>query len=724
MRKLLREHYKELLKEEIDFSSKTATVYHLTGFKTARYDPVYAKKIKKTNKDLAGDIDKKYANKKKSRTQSILANAEYQIASKELKNFKTPQGQAYYIADNIRKGAWDAGSFYIPGGGKLYGEGLYTCYNLNPKIARTYGSVILRFEADISTMLIFNAGIAKGIYGEKFRLEDQFLQICKKRNVDIEGFYNQEVSIDISPDSSSSIGDFLEILTQMSDRPAFLNSDFGSELRTAPLALQVITSFSKLFKNGRYAMLRDVIDGVIFFGDGDGPVCLVYHPEITLRYKLTGAGYFDKKGNPVIESEIERLIGRSGTSLLDTFEFSQEIDEDQREIDAARAEKFREKLANFSKEPNTDEEFLKSIPKRIDDIMMPVTSLYESAAEDIILSRVESSQPGFDDYCYNVAKGYKYVQLICSILAEPFLNFVEIFGPGLEIVSKEEFEKYCYIFKQYAFTSHEYPPTLADFELNGLKCVAKNDEEFKSLVGQNLQTLTEHFKKMFDEGLAEEYIKVITADAILAGGECFINNSVARFELGEIDLNTSNDAESLKTSLLNSGGIVKDAEQKLLDIFNDKRVQTPDGRAILESMFKNSQTLSIENGIDFTGVAKNFGYYSNFCQAGGDIFYNLCEQIRSLDFGNLSSHAIDKATFDPEFILQRMYGLKSDYDLKDGVGLSLSMFRDGRKLFNDTSSLVTLEFVKSKVIGDKVSNLSWVVEDMFTLPIHREEILI
>ena len=49
MRKLLKEHFKELLKEEIDFSSKTATVYHLTGFKTADYDPVYAEKMKKTN---------------------------------------------------------------------------------------------------------------------------------------------------------------------------------------------------------------------------------------------------------------------------------------------------------------------------------------------------------------------------------------------------------------------------------------------------------------------------------------------------------------------------------------------------------------------------------------------------------------------------------------------------------------------------------------------------
>ena len=229
---------------------------------------------------------------------------------------------------------------------------------------------------------------------------------------------------------------------------------------------------------------------------------------------------------------------------------------------------------------------------------------------------------------------------------------------------------------------------------------------------------------MFDEGIAEEYIRVITADAILGGGDCFINNSVARFELGVIDLITSNDAEALKTSLLNSGEIVKDAEQKLLDVFNDKRVQTLEGKAFLESMLENSRTLSIENGIDFSEVAEEFGYYSTFCVGGGDIFYNLCEKIRSLDFGNLSSHAIDRSTFDPEFILQRMYGLKSDYALKEGVGLSLSMFRDGRKLFNDTSSLVTLEFVKSKVIGDKADNLSWVAEDMFTLPIHREEILI
>ena len=181
MRKLLREHYKELLKEEIDYSSKKATVYHLTGFKTAQYDPVYAKQMKKTNKDLRDDIEAKRPKKNRTRAQSILSKIEYKAATKDLKKFKTSKGQAYYIASGIRDNPDRLGSYFIPGRGAMYAEGLYTCYNLNPEIAKTYGSVILRFEVDISNFFIFNAGIAKGIYGDNFRLEDQFLEICKKK---------------------------------------------------------------------------------------------------------------------------------------------------------------------------------------------------------------------------------------------------------------------------------------------------------------------------------------------------------------------------------------------------------------------------------------------------------------------------------------------------------------------------------------------------------------
>ena len=166
MRKLLREHYKELLKEEIDYSSKIATVYHLTGFKTAQYDPVWSKIKSKTGKELSDEIDTKYSSKPKSRAQSILSKAEYKAGYQQLKKFKTVQGQAYYIADKIRKSPYDLGGYFKSGSGAMYGEGLYTCYDLNPEIAQTYGNVILRFDVDISNFLIFNAGIAKGIYGK------------------------------------------------------------------------------------------------------------------------------------------------------------------------------------------------------------------------------------------------------------------------------------------------------------------------------------------------------------------------------------------------------------------------------------------------------------------------------------------------------------------------------------------------------------------------------
>ena len=68
--KLLREHYKELLKEEIDYSSRVATVYHLTGFKTAQYDPVYAKLKSKSVKDFEDEIDAKYKSKPKTANQT------------------------------------------------------------------------------------------------------------------------------------------------------------------------------------------------------------------------------------------------------------------------------------------------------------------------------------------------------------------------------------------------------------------------------------------------------------------------------------------------------------------------------------------------------------------------------------------------------------------------------------------------------------------------------
>lgn len=735
MKKLLREHFKELLKEEIDYNTKKATVYHLTGFKTASYDTVYANKMKKTRKDLHDEISDKRPAKKRNKAQSILAKAEYKAAMKDLKKFKTPQGQAYYIANKIRNNQYQLGSTFKPGGGAMYAEGLYTCYNLNPEIARTYGSVILRFEVDISNFFIFNAGIAKGIYGDNFRLEDQFLEICKNKGIDLRGFYNQETSLDISPDANNALSDYLEMLSQMSERPEFLNSDINTNLRTAPMALHALKTYSKQFHNGQSGLLRDVIDGIIFFGLSDGPVCVIYYPNESKNYELTGAGYFDKKGNPVIEHEIEKLVGRSGRSLKDTFDFSKEVDAEAIEdYEAKRSENLKQRLSSFKADDDLDEnerQFFETFPDKLYAILDPLQNVYGDACEDLIISRVKDTQPEFDNYCKDVAEAYKYVQFICSILAEPFLQFIDTFGPGLDIVSKDEFETYCYIFKQYAMNSMisgGTPPRLADFQSNGLKCVAENDEEFNRLVEQELKPLTDSYNKMFDEGLASEFVNKICDDVIFSGNTCVINNSISMFKIDEVSLSTENDGQALDDSLRSKTSIVDDVEQKLIEFFKHERLRTAVGISFLRSTFQHNELINVEkeglvNGsFNFEKIAEEFGFYSNYCSGGGDIFYTLHENLGGMDIG-AGAYVIDRDTFDPEFILQRMYNIKQGWALKDAAGLSRQMFKEGRKAFNAANSL-SFDFVKKKVMDDKISNLAWVVEDLFYLPLNREKILI
>ena len=723
MRKLLREHYKELLKEEIDYSSKRATIYHLTGTKTAQYDPVYAKQMKKTDAELYDEIESKYVGKKKTRAQSILSNIKYKAAAKELERFKTPQGQAYYIGDTIRKNLYDLGSYFIPGGGKMYAEGLYTCYNLNPTIARTYGPVIIRFEVDISSFLIFNAGIAKGIYGENFRLEDQFLEICKQKKVDLRAFYNQEISLDISPDAQDAIADYYELLASMSKRPEFLNSDIDTKIRTAPMALHALEEYSRKFNGGEDGKLRDAIDGTIFYGMGDGPVCVVYHPRSCKSYKLTGAGYFDKKGQPVIEDVIERLIGRSGVSLLDTFDFAEEVNaEAKEEYEAARSEAFKQSLANFSKDRGEEGDFLDAFPKKLLAILNPMLRAYDDCCEDLIQSRVKDSQPDFDNYCRDVAEAYKYTQFLPSILAEPFLQFVDIFGPGLDIISRDEFEKYCYIFKQYSSSIQGPPPKLADFEVNGLKCVAQNQEEFSKLIGQHLKPLSDRYYEMLKEGLADEFVNRISDECISSGDTCTVKNSIARFEIGEVSLSTENDAKALEDSLKSKSSVINDVEQKLLDLFNDERIKTPKGQEFLKNLFRYNQMINLDGTLNFDKISKGFGHYSNYCHAGGDIFYTLIDRIGTINMG-ADAYSIDINKFDPEFILQRMYGIKGDYKLKDAAGMSTKIFKEGRKAYN-SADIVSLDFVKLKVMDDKIGNLSWVVESLFNLPVEKENLII
>ena len=733
--KLLKEHYKELLKEEIDYSSKVATVYHLTGFKTAQYDPVYAKLKSKSVKDLEDEIDAKYKSKPKTRAQSILSKVEYKAGLKGLKKYKTSAGQAYHIARNISNNLFDAGSYFQSGFGAAYGKGLYTCYRLNPKIAQTYGNVILRFDVDISNFLIFNEGIARKIHGnDHYTLDDQFMQILKRKGLNLGGHYEYSDSVEISSDSEEALSEYIDLLDQMSFSDAFKNSDYNTSERTADLATHALYEFSKKFKNGTALKLRDIIDGVIFYGYSDGPVCVIYHPESLGTYKLTGAGYF-KKGRPVIESDIEALIGRTGRDLASSFQTAQELDQDAQERAEERNQRFKDVLANYTVESSSEDEFINNIPSKLTSILDPLKLvLQDNVPEDIMIERLRST-PGWKKFLQDMADSYHYIQCIVSILAEPMLKFIEHFGPGLEIISEDEFKEYCKLFRQYALnnstssgltaldslsqsTQASNMPKLADFESRGLKCVAQNEEEFSNLVSQHLGRLIKDYNAMLRDQVGAHFVD-FAFETMIAGENGIINNSIGSCILDTIDINCNNDKKVIETHMPIINQTLSNVQNKLIEFITKtipENVQSEKGKAAVRDAFRYSDTIDENGNIFLEEIIDRYSWYSDWCHAGSELFYTIHETFNVGSFdaftSELNSYKIDREKFDPEFILHEMYEVPNNNMLGDVSGLVLVMFRNGRDVYRRTSVMST-EYLYKQILESKAGNVSYSVEEQF-----------
>jgi len=711
MRKLLRNHYKELLKEEIDYSSKVATVYHLTGFKTAQYDRSWLEKQRSVQ---IKSIDDEEVRKKLDK-QSILAQPDYKIGLEYLIKSKTSQGQAYHVAKGLTTDQDKMGTGFRSGSGAMYGRGLYTCYNLNPEIASTYGNVILRFDVDISNFLIFNAGIAKKIHGENFRLEDQFFQILKNKNYDVAGFFNREITLDISADSQESLSEFYDFLQPLSDKPEFLNSDIDTKLRTAPIALSVLQQFSRGFKNGRALKLRDIIDGIIFYGYNDGPVCIIYEPEKLDHYKLTGAGYFGKDGQPIISSNVGSLVDEKDKDLKSIYDLSQE-DKFVKKTEARenRDQEFKDVLKSYDAS-DVDSQFLKEIPVILNNIFEPLATLVgEEICKELIEKRFQAT-PGLDKYCNDIAECFKYIQGFTSVLAEPFFDFIDKFGPGIEIVDKNEFESYCKLLKEYAenkMSQSGIEPKLSNFEVKGLKCLAQNEKEFSTLVNNHLEDIIMKFDDLFSNGYANKYLELITN--ILDFEQLEINNKFSQFKLPEdLDLNTSEDAAVFGDYLANNQ-IFKDINLKFAEFIKDERFKIKENLAVLEEHINSNKYLSLDGEFNFGGLADEFNQYSNNLSPGGDIFYTLIEYERPKINSAYQSKSIDIEKFTPKFIIGKMYGLDSDsWQFRDAIGLIRGMYSGGSDLFS-SQSMISVQEVKEQLIKEKADNLSWVAEDTFT----------
>ena len=471
----------KILKEEIDFSSNKATVYHLCGNKVGVPDPFavhpdvtdversvgdgrqatggdyYAtnrvyKDLKATrpyifdpNEDTTSPEIRR---DKTKRASAIKRNIVRGGTKKHYKSINTIQGKAHTLAKSVMTDPYSTGSNFMSGLGATYGKGLYTCYEFNPKIARTYGDVILRFEVDVSNFMVFTEENAKGIHGENYRLEDQFRTIIERKGYD----YNRLVS-------DSKIAEFVEYLKNTSAQPwtegkyvgaGFIGSK-GSN-RTGGVCLQILKQLSILTDN--QVLLRNLIEGVIFHGDHDGPVCIIYHPEIASNYILTGAGYFHPETKePIIHDDIEKLAGRkSSVQLKDYIKIQQdELESDDRQVALEQQKRENDIKINAYLDPSDKPEEIKNLHEafsKIHDIIknkiMFSQSIGKEVGKRLIELRDELSGGVVLESVAEILAHFQYgLRTLPSEILSPVIDALEIIsGKKVQIMSNDEFFGY------------------------------------------------------------------------------------------------------------------------------------------------------------------------------------------------------------------------------------------------------------------------------------------
>tara|TARA_Y100000592_G_scaffold38385_1_gene60781 strand:+ start:6094 stop:8607 length:2514 start_codon:yes stop_codon:yes gene_type:complete len=477
----------KILKEEIDFSSNKATVYHLCGKKVGVPDPFQS--LETTNArgrvtdwntyhggspgQTGGDVtatDRVYKNlqatrphlfepdedtkspeirrDKSRRASAIKRNLERGAAKKYYESINTIQGKAYTLARSVMTNPYSTGSNFMAGMGATYGKGLYTCYEFNPKIAQTYGDVILRFEVDVSNFMIFTEENAKGIHGENYRLEDQFRTIIERKGYD----YNKLVS-------DPKIAEFIDYLKKTSAQDwaegqyvgaGFIGSK-GSN-RTAGVCIDILQKLSILTENK--ILLRSLIEGVIFHGDHDGPVCIIYHPEIASNYILTGAGYFHPETKkPIIYDDIEKLAGRkSSVQLKDYIKIQQdELESDDRQLALEKQKQKNDKkidvyLNKVSEVEDTSEieEAFNKIHDIIKNKIMFSEEIGQEVGKRIIELRDELSGNQVLESAAEILAHFLYgLRTLPSEILSPVIDALEIIsGKKVQIMSSDEFIGY------------------------------------------------------------------------------------------------------------------------------------------------------------------------------------------------------------------------------------------------------------------------------------------
>lgn len=598
-------HNRRILKEEIIPEKKSAIVYHLTG-KPWRDEENYPELVSARSKT----VDLEYANAPEYLFHTPLKELGLGEHAAELERLRskqegeegyssflnTPQGKTYWIAKKLYKDIYSGGSGFKAGGGAAYGRGLYSCYELNPRIASSYGDVILKFEVDISNFLIFSEDIAKQIHGDNYKLQDQFISIVKNnplvksKGIDIEALIE-----DVSTGFGSIMSSFLNTLTDASEdtgedensayiRDVFKGSSTGT--RTAGLAQESLYGFSKLTES--QAKLRELIDGVIFFGNSDGPVCVIYRPETSNNYYPVGAGFFNKSGNAVIVDDLERLRGFKGIKLPLQMRAAKMYKQKKGSPANLKLENHNNELSKslegfinieIDNEINPYKLYLKQLLEEIYKVSAPKRMI-----DQVILARLTANED-FASFCEFVEWFVNTAGNTLPKMLDPTIKLINLIGPGLDIISSEELAQYHEIFVETAIMLNE-----AGFNQNGFQAIINNkynlkfNEDFIELIsndaGKNIRQDVSRLLGV-DIGIFVAYTQNGYKDLCLFGLNClglfteawvdmnhmrkFVPNKYT-FDLQNFNLSTNSEEEKAIIEEFKNSPATKQAIENIADI--------------------------------------------------------------------------------------------------------------------------------------------------------------
>tara|TARA_Y100001937_G_scaffold125713_1_gene193118 strand:- start:1024 stop:2130 length:1107 start_codon:yes stop_codon:yes gene_type:complete len=181
---------------------------------------------------------------------------------------------------------------FIPGGGAMYGKGIYTVYRSND-LRMAYGRFALIFEVkNLDNFLIFNYSEAKKVYGKKHRLIDQ---LTKNKVV-----INEEIS---------------DLCKQVDTKNRY----------SFPLTSKLALKFSKIKE------VVEKIDGIIFEGATDGAVLVGYETKnFTLigygeKFPTTTSSYAQFIYNKPESVEVIKNVYKPKSSLVDRELFASSV---------------------------------------------------------------------------------------------------------------------------------------------------------------------------------------------------------------------------------------------------------------------------------------------------------------------------------------------------------------------------------------------------------------